>query len=135
MISYFNLKTIPTEDPVAATVLGGIRLRALREYYFGKRTAHGSKPIKLKCLGKFKTWGGMLRTLSGIGIPCAENWIRLADAFERLAESEGISLSATLEKPPWDWSPEESALVNDTAHKLCGGKTQQELRQAAKTLI
>jgi hypothetical protein len=77
----------------------------------------------------------MVMTLSGIGISCATHWMRLADAFERLAEREGISLREVLEKPPWDWSPEEAALVNDTVHQLCDGKTQVQILKGNPTAL
>jgi hypothetical protein len=125
--AYFDMRSILSENPTVTTVLYGIRLRALRIHFFGTRTKNRGRPIKSHGLGKFKTWEGMVMTLSGIGISCATHWMRLADAFERLAEREGISLREVFEKLPWDWSSEEAALVNDTVHKLCDGKTQIQL--------
>lgn len=125
--AYFDLKPFISEDPTVTTVLCGIRLRALRKHYFGPRNKRGGSPMKLYTLGEFKTWAGMLMTLTGLALPCVAHWIRVVDAFQRKAEHEGINLREVLEKPPWDWTPAETFLVNDTVHKFCAGKTQQQI--------
>ena len=124
---YFDLSALMSEDPTVTTVLCGIRLRALRKHYFGRRSSNCGPPMKLYSLGEFKTWAGMVRTLTGINAPCAAHWIRLANAFELLSEREGISLGEVLGKPPWEWSAKESDRVNSTVHKLCKWKTQKQI--------
>lgn len=109
----------------AAKALCGIRLRALREHYFGPRTV--GRPKKSEA---GTTWDNLLADRLGITRQAAENWMKMADAVETLADHEGLDLRSTCEKLPWDWTPEESALIDATVHKLTEDKTQRQLLQA-----
>lgn len=109
----------------AAKALCGLRLRALREHYFGPRTVGRPKKSNMDT-----TWDGMIADRLGITRQAAENWMKMADAVEQLADLQGLDLRATCEKLPWDWTPEESALIDATVHKLTEDKTQRQLLQA-----
>lgn len=109
----------------AAKALCGLRLRALREHYFGPRTV--GRP---KASANDTTWDNLLADRLGITRPTARVWMDLASAVEQLAVREGLDLRATCEKLPWDWTPEESALIEATVNKLTEDKTQRQLLQA-----
>jgi hypothetical protein len=111
----------------AAKALCGIRLRALREHYFGPRKAAGGRPKKSDT---GTTWETLLADKLGITRQTALNWIQMADAVEAIADAQGLDLRTTCEKLPWDWSTEESAMIDATVHKLCEDRTQRQLLQA-----
>jgi hypothetical protein len=105
-------------------------LRALRVHYFGPRSSKGGRPKKMPNDSGFSSWDSLLADRVGISERVAENWMKMADAIEQLAEHQGLDLRTTCEKLPWDWTPEESALIDATVHKLCEDKSQRELLQA-----
>lgn len=109
----------------AAKALCGLRLRALREHYFGPRMV--GRPKKS---GMDTTWDGLLADRLGITRQAAENWMKMADAVEQLADRQGLDLRATCEKLPWDWTPEEAAAIEATVNRLTEDKTQRQLLQA-----
>lgn len=108
----------------AAKTLCGIRLRAIREHHFGPRVV--GRPKK----SNGTTWESMLADKLGITYQTADNWMKMADAVEALAESKGLDLQTICEKLPWDWTPEEQAAMDATVHKLCEDKTQRDLLQS-----
>ena len=101
----------------AAKALCGLRLRALREYYFGPRSAKGGRPMKTGHLAGFP-WESMIESRLGIPTRTAKTWMRLADAVEKIAAQQGLDLRSTCEKLPWDWTPEEQAAIEATVNKL-----------------
>lgn len=109
----------------AAKALCGIRLRALRHHYFGARTV--GRPKKND---QTESWGNLLADRLGITYQTAENWMKMADAVEAIAERQNLDLRTTCEKLPWDWTPEEAAMIDATVHALCEDKTQRQLLQA-----
>lgn len=113
----------------ATKALCGLRLRFLREHYFGPRNPNGGRPKKTGKITGF-SWGSLLAEKLGINEETAKVWMRLADAVELLAEREGISLRETCEKLPWNWTPEEAQLMESTVQKLTGDKTQRQLLQS-----
>ncbi len=106
----------------AAKALCGIRLRALREHYAPK----GGRPKK----SDTGTWESLLADKLGITRQTALVWIQMADAVEAIADAQGLDLRTTCEKLPWDWSTEESAMIDATVTKLCEDRTQRQLLQA-----
>lgn len=112
----------------AAKALCGIKLRALREHYFGPRNPNGGRPKK-PTNGE-ASWESMVADKIGIPPNTAKTWMKMADVVESLAEGENLGLRDTLEKLPWDWTPEESAAVDAAVHRLTEDKTQRELLQS-----
>lgn len=112
----------------AAKALCGLRLRALREHYYGPRNASGGRPKKNDQANT--TWAGLLTERLGITDDTATNWIKMAHAVESLADREGLDLRTVCEKLPWDWTAEETALVDSTVRTLTEDKTQRQLLQA-----
>ena len=111
----------------AAKALCGLRLRALREHYCGPRSAKGGRPKKSEADG---TWTSLLADRLGVDEATAWRWIKMADSVEALAEHQNLDLRTTCEKLPWDWTPEEAAMIDATVHALCEDKTQRQLLQA-----
>lgn len=113
----------------SAKAVCGIILRALREHYFGPRNAKGGRPRQRAIHGEFGSWNEMLLERVGISDDTATNWMRIADAVERIAEHTGMDIRAICEKLPWDWTPEESAMVESIVYALCEDRTQREILQ------
>lgn len=122
----------PTCDGAAQTTIFGLRLRSIRTGLFGPRIAGGGRPGIRESSKDFPSWVKLLTEEIGIGEATAQNWMRLADAAEILAEREGLSLRETCEKLPWDWTPEETRMLETTVQQLAEGKTQRELLQISK---
>lgn len=114
----------------AAKTLCGIRLRALREYHFGPRSAKGGRPRGRNNSGESDNWASMLAEKSGLTERTARTWIALADVVEAMAEAQGLDLPSICAKLPWDWTPEEMAKLDATVSKLTEDKSQRELLQA-----
>jgi hypothetical protein len=115
----------------AAKTLCGIHLRHIRHFHFGPRNPNGGRPkLKTPNVSGFSTWGEFLADRVGITDDTSTNWIKMADAVESLAESKGLDLQSMCQKLPWDWTPEESAAIDATVHKLTQDKTQRQLLQA-----
>lgn len=114
----------------AAKTLCGIRLRAIREFYFGPRDPKGGRPKKTRNVSGFENWSSLLVEKVGVEERTAENWMKMADAVEALAEAKGLDLQSICEKLPWDWTPEETAALDATVHKLTEDKTQRQLLQS-----
>lgn len=115
----------------AAKTLCGIHMRHIREFYYGPRNPNGGRPkIKTPNVLEFSTWKEFLADRIGITDETGTNWMKMADAVEALAEAKGLDLQSICQKLPWDWTPEESAAIDATVHKLTQDKTQRELLQA-----
>jgi hypothetical protein len=114
----------------AAKALCGLKLRAIREYYYGPRDPRGGRPKMLRTAPGGATWESLLADKVGITDDTATNWMKMAAAVESLADQAGLDLRATCEKLPWDWTPEESALVDATVRRLTEDKTQRDLLQS-----
>jgi hypothetical protein len=113
----------------AGKVLAGINLRHLHAHYVGDRNPKGGRPRRKPDANGF-TWPSYLIERFGISDETASRWMKMADAVESIAELEGLDLRTICEKLPWNWTPEESALIDVTVHALCEDKTQRELLQA-----
>ncbi|MFT3991855.1 MAG: hypothetical protein QM680_10650 [Luteolibacter sp.] len=123
----------------AAKALCGLKLRALREHYFGKRNPNGGRPKKTpNRLGfspdeetphdlGFSTWAELLADKCRITDQTASNWMRMADAVEELAERESLNLRDIITKLPWDWTLMESITLETAVHKITEGRSQKEL--------
>lgn len=118
--------------PAAETTIFGLRLRSIRNRLFGKRVFNGGRPIIRENSRQFPSWSKLLEEEIGVGEATAQNWMRLADAAETLAENEGLSLRNICDKLPWEWTPEEAIFLEATVQKLAEGKTQKQLLEAAK---
>lgn len=114
----------------AAKALCGLKLRAIREYYFGPRDPRGGRPKMKVANPSGQTWDGMLADKAGVSPSTADVWMKMADAVETMADREGLGLRAMLEKLPWDWTPEESAMIEATVNRLTENQTQRQLLQA-----
>ena len=112
----------------AAKALCGIKLRALRTYYFGPRNPRGGRPKK--AANHDVSWENLVVNKCGIPKKTAETWLKLADVVQGMAEGENLGMRDTLEKLPWDWTPEESAAVDAAVQRLTEDKTQRELLQS-----
>ena len=112
----------------AAKALCGIKLRALREHYFGPRNPNGGRPKK-SANGEL-SWVSLLADKVGISDQAGSNWMKMADVVEAMAEGENLGLRDTLEKLPWDWTPAESAAVDAAVQRLTEDRTQRELLQS-----
>lgn len=114
----------------AAKALCGLRLRALQEHYFGPPNPQGGRPRKIANDSGFSSWASLLADKVGITCQTASVWMRLAKAVEAIASSEKLDLRTVCEKLPWDWSEQETALIEDTFAQLCEDKTQRQLLQS-----
>lgn len=114
----------------AAKTMAGINLRHIREYYYGVRNPNGGRPKKTPNVSAFPTWEAYLSDMFDITRDTGENWMKMADAVQALAEAKGLDLPSICQKLPWDWTPEESAAIDATVHKLTQDKTQRELLQS-----
>ncbi len=112
----------------AAKALCGIKLRALRTYYFGTRNPNGGRPKKAAT--DEVSWESMLASKCGIPSNTAKTWMTMADVVQGMAEGENLGLRDTLEKLPWDWTPAESAAVDAAVQRLTADRTQRELLQS-----
>lgn len=115
---------------IAATTMAGLHLRALRVIYFGPRNANGGRPRRTPSSAKFPDWSSMLKDVAGIPDPTARRWMKIADAVEAIAEKEGSDVRSICQKLPWDWTPEESDIIEIAIEKLTAEKTQRELLQS-----
>lgn len=114
----------------AAKTMAGINLRHIRTYYFGPRNPNGGRVKKPETVSGYPTWVAYLDDMFGISDETANNWMKLADAVEALAESKGLDLQSICQKLPWDWTPEETAAIDTTVRALTQDKTQRQLLQA-----
>lgn len=114
----------------ASKALCGLTLSHLREHYFGPRDSKGGRPKTKANDSGHATWASLLAERLEITDDTATNWMKMAEGVKALAAAQGLDLQATCAKLPWDWTPEETAALDNTFSELCKDKTQRQLMQA-----
>lgn len=114
----------------AAKTLCGLRLRTIREFYFGPRNPNGGRPKKTSAAGGYSTWASMLADKAGISETTGAVSMQMADAVEAIALAEGTDIQSICQKLPHDWTPEDVSFLDATVLKLTQDKTQRQLLQA-----
>lgn len=114
----------------AAKALCGLTLSRLREHYFGPRNSSGGRPKKAANDSGHSTWSSLLADRLGITDSTADVWMKMAEGVQAIAAAQGLDLQTTCAKLPWDWTPEETAALDNTFQLLCKDKTQRQLMQA-----
>lgn len=113
-----------------ATTMGmviiGFHLRAIRDKHFPSKKSGGRPNAKHNQTG-YTSFEDLCKIEFNISGTSYKRWINMAESVEQKMALTGDSLATCFEKLPWDWTAEESTLIEGAVAAITEGHTQKEI--------